>query len=153
MIGRATIADCEVLEAIHAESFTKADAWSRDVFALQLLMPNVIGLLHAAGGLILLRFAADEAEILTLAVAPAIRRGRIGTVLLQSAIQAAHANGAQSVFLEVSVLNTAALALYTASGFKQAGRRRQYYSDRSDALVLRMDLCDHIPVDNPPVKP
>jgi [ribosomal protein S18]-alanine N-acetyltransferase len=144
MLRRATQADIDLLAAIHATAFPPAEAWSRDVFDLQLATPNVFGLLHRAGGLILLRAAADEAEILTLAVVPTVRRGGLGHVLLLRATDMAAALGARAVFLEVSVANIAAQQLYTKAGFVQAGRRRQYYSDRSDALVLRLDLCSTV---------
>jgi ribosomal-protein-alanine N-acetyltransferase len=140
MIDRATTADCEVMAAIHASAFAAPDAWSRDVFALQLALPNVFGLLHPAGGLILVRVAADEAEILTLAVTPDARRSGIGGALLRQATTRAAASGASTVFLEVSVINIAAYQLYTGANFVQVGRRPHYYSDGSDALVLRLDL-------------
>lgn len=117
-----------------------AEAWSGDVFSLQLALPNVIGLLHAEDGLVLARVAGGEAEILTLAVVPAARRHGVAAGLLQAAIVRLVASGAAVAFLEVSVENTAALRLYLRQGFAQTGRRPAYYSDRSDALVLRMDL-------------
>jgi ribosomal-protein-alanine N-acetyltransferase len=140
MLRRATQSDTDLLAAIHASAFSPADAWSCDVFDLQLAMPNVFGLLHPDGGLILVRVAADEAEILTLAVVPGVRRRGLGQVLLLEATDTAATLGARTVFLEVSITNIAARALYTKAGFIEAGRRRQYYSDRSDALVLRLDL-------------
>jgi ribosomal-protein-alanine N-acetyltransferase len=140
MLRPAIQSDIDVLATIHSNAFSPADAWSRDVFDLQLAMPNVRGLLHPAGGLILVRVAADEGEILTLAVAPEVRRRGLGQILLLEATHAAAALGARAVFLEVSVANIAARALYTKAGFIEAGRRRQYYSDRSDALVLRLAL-------------
>jgi ribosomal-protein-alanine N-acetyltransferase len=136
----ATRLDIEVLAAIHAASFPPAEAWGRNVFDLQLAMPNVFSLLHETGGLILVRVAADEAEILTLAVIPRSRRGGLGSLLLRQATSAAKAMGARAVFLEVSVANIAAQSLYTKAGFVQAGRRPNYYLDTSDALVLRLDL-------------
>jgi ribosomal-protein-alanine N-acetyltransferase len=44
------------------------------------------------------------------------------------------------MFLEVSERNAAARALYAAAGFAEVGRRRRYYADGADALVLRRDL-------------
>jgi ribosomal-protein-alanine N-acetyltransferase len=137
---RATRADIDVLAAIHGSAFAATDAWSRDVFDLQLALPNVFALLHEAGGLILVRIAADEAEILTLAVTPSERCRGIGYFLLMKATEAAESLGVRSLFLEVSVVNINARALYTKAGFQKAGRRPHYYSDRSDALVLRLDL-------------
>jgi ribosomal-protein-alanine N-acetyltransferase len=137
---RATPADCHVMAAIHASAFATPDAWSGDVFGLQLALPNVFGLLHPSGGMVLVRVAADEAEILTLAVSPSVRRGGIAAALLREATTRAATMGARAVFLEVSVANIAARRLYTQAGFFQAGRRPHYYSDGSEALVLRLDL-------------
>lgn len=137
---RASAADCELMAAIHASAFAAADAWSRDVFSLQLALPNVFGLVCLSGGTILVRVAADEAEILTLAVNPAVRRGGIGGGLLRKATKRAAAMGATAMFLEVSVANNPARLLYTQMGFVEAGARPNYYSDSSDALVLRLDL-------------
>lgn len=140
MLYSATSTDNEVMAAIHAAAFTGPDAWSRDVFSLQLALSNVFGLLHASGGMVLARVAADEAEILTLAVIPSMRRGGIGRMLLGEATTRAFAMGARTVFLEVSIMNSAALALYTQTGFVKVGRRPHYYLDKSDALVLRLNL-------------
>jgi ribosomal-protein-alanine N-acetyltransferase len=138
---RATQADVDVLAAVHAAAFPEGDAWSRDVFDLQLALPNVFALLHESSGLIMVRLAADEAEILTLAVTPNARRGGLGYFLLMKATERTAYLGARALFLEVSVANIAARSLYTKAGFIEAGRRPHYYSDRSDALVLRLDLA------------
>ena len=143
MLRRATLADTDVMEAIHAAAFPSADRWSRSVFALQLEMPNVFALLHAKGGMILIRTAADEAEVLTLAVMPDARKQGIGMTLLRTATTETAALGVRSIFLEVSVTNIAARQRYTAAGFVRAGLRRRYYSNGSDALVLRLDLLPH----------
>ena len=125
---------------IHASAFAPPDAWSTNVFDLQLQLPNVFALLHPAGGLIVLRIAADEAEVLTLAVEPAVRRGGVGSALLRESVAMAITLRVRALFLEVSVTNIAAQRIYTKSGFVIAGRRPGYYSDGSDALVLRLDL-------------
>lgn len=142
MTYSATAADIELMAAIHAAAFAPPDAWSRNVFGVQLGLPNVFGLLHSAGGMILMRVAADEAEVLTIAVAPEAQRGGIATALLSKATTRAAEMGAVAIFLEVSVTNSAALRLYTKAGFTEVGRRPHYYSDNSDALVLRFDPKD-----------
>jgi ribosomal-protein-alanine N-acetyltransferase len=136
----ANAADGEQAAAVHASAFPKADAWSSDVFSLQLALPNVIGLIWPKKGIILARQAASEAEILTVAVSPAVRRRGIATVLLREALVRLAASGVDNVFLEVSIANTAGQGLYTGFGFVTVGRRPRYYSDGSDALVLRLDL-------------
>jgi ribosomal-protein-alanine N-acetyltransferase len=125
---------------IHRAAFPPAEAWSRDVMLLHLELPQTVGLLHAGGGMILARVAADEAEILTLAVDPARRRQGIGAALLRAAMERAAGMGATAMFLEVAVTNQAARALYAAHGFTEAGLRRRYYADGTDALILRSTL-------------
>ena len=92
------------------------------------------------GGLILARVAADEAEILTLAVTPQARGRGLGRRLLQTALDHARTQGAASMFLEVSPANAPALALYARAGFAPVGRRPRYYPGGGDALVLRRPL-------------
>jgi ribosomal-protein-alanine N-acetyltransferase len=93
------------------------------------------------GGFALGQVMADEAELLTIAVAPAQRRLGLGRRLLGAFLSACAARGASAVFLEVDAGNTAALGLYQSAGFLAAGRRRDYYlgpnGTRTDALVLR----------------
>lgn len=138
-VRRAGIIDREVMAAIHAMAFPPGDAWSAEVFELQIRLPNVAGFIHPAGGVVLVRIAADEAEILTVAVAPEARRAGIGTALMHRAIGHAAQRGAAAVFLEVSETNQSAIRLYTGIGFRPVGRRKRYYPDGSDALVLRLD--------------
>ncbi len=95
---------------------------------------------EGGGGLILARVAADEAEILTLAVAPPAQNHGLGRCLLQAALDHAQTHGASSMFLEVSPANAPALALYARAGFAPVGRRPRYYPGGGDALVLRRAL-------------
>ncbi|MGG5810841.1 GNAT family N-acetyltransferase [Falsiroseomonas sp. CW058] len=133
-------ADAPALAALHALAFPPAERWGAEAIGLMLGMPGAFGL-HLPGlGFVLARVAADEAEILTLAVAPSARRQGHGAALLAGAMAGAAARGAAAMFLEVSDRNTPARALYAAAGFATAGRRRRYYADGSDALVLRRDF-------------
>ena len=84
--------------------------------------------------------AADEGEILNLAVAPAGRRSGLGRALVERILEALTASGVRQVYLEVRESNAPARALYAAHGFKEAGRRKQYYRRPvEDAIVLRLD--------------
>lgn len=140
MIVRAGPAHCFMLAAIHEAAFERGESWGVVMLAAQLGQPGVVALLDEAGGMILIRVAADEAEILTLAVAPEARRTGLGRALLDAACEAARAAGAVRLFLEVSATNQAARALYDAAGFQQIGRRRRYYADGSDALTMSLTL-------------
>ncbi len=74
---------------------------------------------------------AEEAEVLTLAVDPAARRRGVGRALLEAALAGAH-----RAHLEVRADNAAARALYEGFGFAVVGRRRAYYADGEDALLM-----------------
>ena len=139
-IARAGPAHCYVLAAIHAAAFSGGEAWSLAMFAAQLGQPGVIALLDEAGGLIVMRVAADEAEVLTLGVVPEARRKGVGRALLQAGCAAARDGGAAKVFLEVAARNTGALALYEGDGFRRVGVRRRYYADGGDAVMMVRDL-------------
>jgi [ribosomal protein S18]-alanine N-acetyltransferase len=139
-IEDATIAHAGVMADIHRSAFPANEAWPRDVMILQIGLSRTFGLVHLAGGMVLSRVAADEAEILTLAVRPDQRRGGVGSALLCAAMDRAAALGAVSMYLEVAVTNHAARALYARHGFTEAGLRRRYYSDGTDALILRCGL-------------
>ena len=108
--------------------------------ALQLGSPGAFGWIDPAGGMILARVAADEAEVLTLAVDPAVRRRGVARRLFGRAMAVAEARGAVTMVLEVNVTNGPALALYQSVGFAQVGTRRGYYAGGGDALILRAPL-------------
>jgi ribosomal-protein-alanine N-acetyltransferase len=138
----ASIADAPALAALHAATFAEAERWGPDAIRLMLEMPGAFGLHLPGEGFVLARVAADEAEILTIAVMPGARRKGCGGMLLAGAMAGAVARGAATMFLEVSAHNAAARAIYDAAGFAEAGRRRRYYPDGADALVLRRSLRD-----------
>ena len=88
--------------------------------------------------------AADEAEILSIAVDAGARGRGIGRSLLQRHLRRLAGIGIRAVFLEVDAGNEPALRLYARMGFAQVGRREHYYQSAGPsagaALVLRRDL-------------
>jgi ribosomal-protein-alanine N-acetyltransferase len=79
------------------------------------------------------RGAADEVEILLVAVVPHARRRGVGRALVEALLADA---GARRAHLEVRASNRAAIALYERTGFVAAGVRKRYYADGEDALVM-----------------
>lgn len=140
------MSDAARLAGIHAEAFDTP--WDEASLSALLVSPGVL-LVAEDDGFILIRVAADEAEILTLAVRPAARRGGLGGRLVAEAIVRAAALGAERMFLEVAEGNAAARALYACTGFAEAGRRRGYYAradgSREDALVLSLNFSRPLP--------
>lgn len=140
MILRCGPAHAAALSAIHAAGFPPGESWDAQVMAAQLGQPGIFAFIAGAGGMVLARSVLDEAEILTLAVAPDARRRGTGRDLLRHAMAEAQSRGAVKMFLEVSAANAAARALYQSCGFTRAGLRRRYYADGSDALLLSRPL-------------
>jgi len=130
----------EAMAAVHATAVPDGEAWDAAAIAGQLALPGTFGLVDPEGGMVLARVAADEAEILALAVIPRARRQGRAAALLAAAEEQAAAGGARTMYLEVADHNGAARALYARAGYVPAGRRRGYYRDGSDALVLRKPL-------------
>lgn len=134
------------LAALHAAAFDRP--WDAGAFATLLDQSGVFAV-EEADGFILMRVAADEAEILTLAVRPGARRRGLGARLVGQGAVAAAARGADRLFLEVAEDNAAARALYARAGFVEAGRRPGYYQQadgsRRDALLLARNFSDTLP--------
>jgi [ribosomal protein S18]-alanine N-acetyltransferase len=147
VLSEAQARDAAALAALHAAAFRRG--WSEDEFERLLLDKCVIAhramIGHALGGFILSRLAGSEAEILSVAVAPA-RRGRgLARNLLDLHLRRLAGLGAGTVFLEVDEDNEAARRLYARARFREVGRRPAYYArgnqPPANALVLRRDLA------------
>lgn len=132
--------DAGLLAAIHAASFPPGAVWNAETFTSLLALDGSFALRVGEEGFILARQTLDEAEILTLAVAPAARRGGIGAALVATALATVCAAGAKAMFLEVDEANEAAIGLYVAAGFTRIGLRRDYYGPGAHALAMRRDL-------------
>jgi len=138
--------DVGALAVLHGRSFQRG--WSEDEFERLLLDRQVLA--HCArqgrelAGFILSRRAAGEAEILSVAVARRWRGRSVARRLLDLHLRRLAGLGVGAVFLEVEEGNVAALRLYARAGFREVGRRPDYYQSRSAAraaaCVLRRDL-------------
>ena len=144
-LSEAGPADAAVLAALHAASFHRG--WSEDEFARLLRERNVVAhrvmLGRRLAGFAISRLAADEAEILSIAVATAQRGRGLARDLLALHLRRLAGLGARTVFLEVDEANAPARRLYARAGFREVGRRANYYrvgAAASAALVLRRDL-------------
>lgn len=85
--------------------------------------------------------AADQADVIDVAVAPACRRRGIARTLMQTVLADASARGAAAIFLEVRASNVPAISLYTALGFSACGVRKNYYANpREDAVLMTRPL-------------
>jgi ribosomal-protein-alanine N-acetyltransferase len=147
-IGDGRSHDCA---GVHAASF--AAAWDQAEIAQFLVASETIAHGAFAGvddrlvGMVLSRVAADESEVLTLAVDPAHRRRGLARRLLATHLASLAGAGVARLFLEVGTENKAARALYAGLGFAEVGERKDYYraagAPPRSARVLRLDLAPH----------
>lgn len=143
-------ADAGIAAALHRGRFPKP--WNDGEFHSLLSQEPVFGFLalkegaveRMAGGFVLARAVAGEAEILTIGVDLRFGRAGLGWRLMQAALREAKMRGAEDIFLEVDEGNVAARGLYAKLGFIKTGERKAYYAasdgSRSAALVMRRDL-------------
>jgi [ribosomal protein S18]-alanine N-acetyltransferase len=138
--------DAMQLASLHAAAFRHG--WSTQEFERLLIDRNVVGDRAMAGsdlvGFALSRLAADQAEILSIAVAVSHRGHGLARKLLEVHLRRLATYGAAALFLEVDARNVPARRLYAGLGFYEVGRRPSYYreaeTEAGTALVLRRDL-------------
>ena len=98
------------------------------------------GVPRAPLGFAVFRHIAGEAELLRLGVSPTARRKGVGRRLTQAGLDRLRAMACDGCYLEVRTNNTGAIALYESLDFRRTGLRRRYYSDGTDALLMKRDL-------------
>ena len=138
-IRPAVPADLPALAALEQACFSHP--WSEN--GLAETMQNGRSLFLAAEregevlGYLGMEFVLDEGSITNVAVFPQYRRRGAAGKLLDVFLRFARANHLAFLTLEVRPSNAAAIALYTRFGFREAGRRRNYYDlPKEDALIL-----------------
>lgn len=132
-------ADLEAIQKLLSD-IPEAARWSSDDLLLASEKNFCVKVSEEKGavcGLVAFRMVSDEAEILNLAVNSEQRRRGIGSRLLEIMVEACKSAGVKKIFLEVRESNSGARKFYSRMGFKEDGRRRQYYRQPvEDALVL-----------------
>jgi [ribosomal protein S18]-alanine N-acetyltransferase len=114
--------------------------WSRQALLDFMPLPGAVVLIsERAGkptGFVLGRLVADEAEVLNLAVREGYRRQGEGRALLEELLRQFANSGVSRVFLEVRESNREAISFYERMGFRQSGRREDYYREPQEAALV-----------------
>lgn len=143
-IRAMTAADLEAVSELDTLSFSLP--WPKNAFETELGNANARCWVadsdqQVAAALVFWR-VLDEAHLATIAVHPAFRRRGIARLLLQTAMDAAYAEGARIYHLEVRAGNQAAQKLYMKFGFEIVGRRTNYYKDTGEDAVLMTKVVE-----------
>lgn len=146
LVEPASQRDAPAFAEIHRASFHRG--WDEGEFERMLTERNT--LIHRLRmgrkiiGFSVSRMAADEAEILSIAVAEAHRGRGLSNGLLLTHLGHLAGRGVRTVFLEVEENNQPARRLYERAGFAVVGRRERYYQQSGgeplNALLMRRDL-------------
>lgn len=143
-IRAATRDDRDLVAELEAAAFGAA-SWGVESVRQGLCAPYVSGLLAIDGagapaGFALWRRLGRDAEILSIGTHPAARRRGAARALVAGVLADAAGHGCSTMFLEVDAANAPARDLYEKHDFEIIGRRRSYYRNGADALVLRRYL-------------
>ena len=146
-IRRMTAADISAAHSLLKES-PEASIWSRESL-VESVSRGEIWTAEMGGrlaGILIGQMAADEFEILNLAVGREFRRRGVATHLVRAALESAKAAGARQTYLEVRASNEGGIQLYTRLGFQKSGRRTNYYQNPVEDAAL---LVFHISAPHP----
>lgn len=92
-------------------------------------------------GILVGRVAADEFEILNMAVGRKWRRHKVATRLVKTALESARTAGARKTYLEVRSSNEGGIWFYKRIGFRGTGRRLNYYQQpKEDAVLMVLQI-------------
>ena len=133
--------DAQEIEQIEKQSFS--DAWSINSIQREINQKRIIIIKDNDDilGYCIFMIAADEGEILRIAVKENMRKRGIGKSLILSAVTQMKSEGCKYVFLEVRASNIAALQLYKSTGFEETGIRKGYYADNNeDAVLFKLEI-------------
>ncbi|MFD1008915.1 MULTISPECIES: ribosomal protein S18-alanine N-acetyltransferase [Oceanisphaera] len=156
-----TADDLDTMQLI--EQAAHAHPWSRNLLAesfgeryftgslwqpLQKAAESVSG-----GGRLLGYFIADrildESTLMNICVAPELQGQGFGRLLMSYYLQHCEQFAVSQCWLEVRASNSAAQALYLASGYQENGRRRHYYQSAAgdeDAVLMELKLKNSLVV-------
>ena len=150
----STMTEHDLLEVVEIEEHSGLSRWGWAAYYSELqginrklmLVARVARQLEQVesdqvAGYIVARFAANELHINNVAVRIEYRRRGIGSALLTRILEEGQVMAATAAFLEVRAGNSLAQALYEKCGFRDVGRRRNYYSaPMEDALIMSAQL-------------
>ncbi|MFI7154293.1 ribosomal protein S18-alanine N-acetyltransferase [Nonomuraea sp. NPDC050022] len=144
-LRQMTEADLPAVMAIERDTFP-LDAWSEAMlrgeladqprtrhYVVALVDQEIVGYAGLAA-------AADQADVQTIAVVQPHQGTGVGGAMLAELLAEAGRRAVREIFLEVRADNPQARGVYEHFEFEVIGRRRRYYDDGTDAIMMRRKL-------------
>ena len=132
-------------QLLEIENLSFPSPWSLNAFQTEL--DNKVSYIWALEeknsliGYICFWMFASEVQIINIAVHPDRRKLKQGSSLLNRLVEKSRSNGIRNIWLEVRPSNQPARNLYTKTGFKEIGKRPQYYPDtKEDAILMALEI-------------
>ncbi|HCJ67063.1 MAG TPA: ribosomal-protein-alanine N-acetyltransferase [Elusimicrobia bacterium] len=131
-------------EVLQIENTSFKDPWTKGMFIREIGSNNFCILREENSNQLLGYFGYwqifEEFHITNLAVASEYRNQGIGSFILNYLLSEAKRKNCQRIILEVRSTNLPAQKLYFKFGFEIVGKRKKYYSDSEDALILEKKI-------------
>src|SRR5919109_1896375 len=81
-----------------------------------------------------------KGHVVSVAILEEHRGKKVGTILMEEAINGLVSRRTEEVYLEVRVSNSAAIKMYEKLNFKMRSRLKTYYRDGEDAFLMALEL-------------
>jgi ribosomal-protein-alanine N-acetyltransferase len=144
-VSRHQLAADDISDVVALQQAVMPNPWSEQSFHSSLASSNGCYKLVKVGKPVAVAVVSqvlDEADLLTIAVAPSFQGNGLGGIFLADLMNVLKRQGARQCMLEVMVGNEPAIATYLRAGFKQIAIRTDYYcteNGKVDALVMRLN--------------
>lgn len=130
---------------VHMAAFPKGQGWNEKAFKdlLDISFHYLVvdcDINDHVKGFLLYSLVLDEAEILTFCVNAEDQKQGVGATILAVFLSKMKEQQVRRILLDVAENNISAIKLYSRYGFSENGRRRRYYENKIDALLMSKAL-------------
>ena len=137
--------DGHVAGIAQIERLCFSDPWSETSIASELENDLSLWLVAVENGAVIGYVGSQTVlgwtDMMNVAVHPEYRRRGIGEELIRVLMELLREKKCECLTLEVRSSNAGAIGLYEKLGFREVGRRKNYYRNpKEDALILRTEL-------------
>lgn len=142
IIEKMTIQDAIKIEKNFEEKFDKF--WNINILKSELNNNNSLYFVakkeNEILGFVGILINVDFTEITNIVVKKDFRNFGIGKMLLEKIIEETKKINKQMICLEVNENNESAINLYKKYRFQEVGRRKKYYNQKDDAILMNLNL-------------